>query len=501
LVVLATRRLTLSGFKLSSRRRAAIAIQGFKAVELPVQFALSILAARALSPSQFGIATILISVQALYVAIATFGFDEMLQRALARAAPDEESIILATAFRARALSAGSGLVLASVSAGIFAANGSPLAASVLMLGVAGTTMVAANGYLSVGLARYSVIVPAWGGLASWLLPVALVLSGELTTSAAYIAALAAGSCLRLLICVRWYRRTSVIAHSVRRQLRSAPRLLNTLRAHFALVAYNVTDLVLARHGDVFVAGVVGIATASIGAYALAFQITAACNQFLLLGLGAIGLTRLSEEQDNPAALLATWRRLTVIVATLALGPLSVVVLGAPELVRFALGTKYPGLVTIIDALAATQWAARIGGGGTNIAALLALGRMGYVARTALIGAAVNLLLDASLAPLFGVLGLALGSGLAILGVGVANIHRLVGLTPANPGSRAGQGAGRVVTGGWQAFPFKPLAGLTVVFGVVEAAGVAEADLRVRLILGAVIGTAWLIGCLRELKPR
>ena len=500
-MVLATRRLTLSGLKFSSRRRAAIAIQGFKAIELPVQFVLSILAARALSPSQFGIATILISVQALYVATATFGFDQMIQRTLARAAPDKESTILATAFRARVLSAGSGLVLASVTAGIFAANRSPLAASVLMLGVAGATMVAANGYLSVGLARYSVIVPAWGSLASWVLPVALVLSGRVTTCATYMAALAAGSCLRLLICVGWHRRTSVIARGIRRQLPSAPRLLNTPRAHLALVAYSVTDLVLARHGDVFVAGVVGIAAASIGAYALAFQITSACNQFLLLGLGAIGLTRLSEEQDNPAALLTTWRRLTVIAATLALGPLSIVVLGAPELVRFTLGTKYPDLVTIIYALAATQWAARIGGGGTNTAALLALGRMGYVARTALIGAAVNLLLDAVFAPLFGVLGLALGSGLAILGVGFANIQRLVGLMPADLGDRARQGAGRVVTGRWQTFPFKPLAALTIMFGVVEAAAVAEANVRVRLILGTVIGTAWLIGCLRELKPR
>ena len=60
-----------------SPRLAALTVQGFKAIEQPAQFLLAILAARALPASQYGLATILISIQALYVAVATFGFDEI----------------------------------------------------------------------------------------------------------------------------------------------------------------------------------------------------------------------------------------------------------------------------------------------------------------------------------------------------------------------------------------------------------------------------------------
>ncbi len=497
---MATRSAILSsGRALSTRKRAVVAIQAFKGIELPIQFVLSILAARALPPSQFGIATILSSVQALYVAIATFGFDEMIQRALARSLPADEAGILATALRARAVSAGSGLVLAALGALAFSAGHDySLAVSVLLLGVASSTMVAANGYLSIGLARYSVVTPALSSLLSWVLPVALVIAGAVNSTETYIGALAAGSALRLLISFAWHRRTALIPRGLRKQLHTSPALLKTPRAHLSIATYNVTDLVLARHGDVFVAGLVGIATASIGAYGLAFQVTAACNQFLLLGVGALALTRMSEERDSSAGLLATWRQLTVVAATLAIGPLCLVVLGAPELVKFALGSRYPHLVMIIDALAATQWAARIGGGGTNITALIAIGRMGYVARTALIGASINLVLDACLAPLLGVYGLALGSAMATLVIGAANIQRIVRESRSMLGAPTGSdGSG---TGLMHAFPVRRLAVLTVIFASVEFVGVSEAPVRVRLGLGALVGALWIISCVRELQP-
>jgi hypothetical protein len=143
-------------------------------------------------------------------------------------------------------------------------------------------------------------------------------------------------------------------------------LLEGGHAHASVTLYNLTNQVLARHGDVFVASAIGIASAAVGSYGLAFQVTASANQFLLLGVGALGLSRLSEYGDDRWALAGAWARLTRAAATLALGPLCFIVLMAPELAAYTVGDKYPDFPGLLQALAAAQWAARVTGGGTNI---------------------------------------------------------------------------------------------------------------------------------------
>jgi O-antigen/teichoic acid export membrane protein len=497
-MALSALRSPLAGFQLSARRRAALSVQAFRFVELPTQFALSVLAARALLPSSFGAVTLLISAQAAYVAVATFGFDELIQRNLAHRGVSEPAVILATAARARAISAAAGLALGATGGLIASVTGAHLALAFVYLGVASAAMVAANGYTAVGLAWYDVTLNSLASLLSWVIPVTLVIVGLVTNTTSYMAALAVGAVTRLVVSSYWGWRRGIAVGAIRDRLAAAPRHLDTVRSHVSLVAYNITDLVLARHGDVFAAGLVGLTAASIGAYGLAFQITATCNQVLLLGLGAVGLTRLSEHRDDKLALRDAWTKLTAIAATLAAGPLCVILLTAPELVKYLLGARYPNLVGGIEALVASQWMARIGGGGTNIAALLAIGRTGYVAQSAIAGAAMNVALDLALAPWLGIYGLAVGSGVSVLLVGIVNIRSLIGALGGDASHTARRRLA-AIRARWRGFPYRTLGVLTGAVALAEAAAVGGASEAARLSMAMVMTAAWLVACAYELR--
>lgn len=67
----------------SDRRRAVMWVQVFRSIELPTQFLLGFLAARALSPSDYGVVGLLTSVQTLAVVVISAGYDETTQKSIA----------------------------------------------------------------------------------------------------------------------------------------------------------------------------------------------------------------------------------------------------------------------------------------------------------------------------------------------------------------------------------------------------------------------------------
>ena len=481
----------------TGRRRATFVIQAFKSVELPTQFLLSLLAARELPANQFGIATILISVQAAYFALATFGFDEMLQRAVASARRESQPLILATAYRARLVSCAIGVVLGGAGAALAAALHSGLALPLLWLGIGSAAMVASNMYQAIALATYRVTATAVASYLSWFVPVVLALAGLVHTTGGYMAALAGGSLVRLLVSSSWLTATKDIPRRERIR-RNTARLLGTPAAHASLAAFNITNLVLARHGDVFVAGLVGLSSAVIGSYGLAWQIASAANTFLLIGLGALGLSRMSEYLSDTAAFGRFWYRFTRLAATISLGPMCCLALVAAPATHLLFGTKYPHLAGLLEALLATQWASRITGSGTNIAALIALGRMEYVARTAIISAGLNLVLDAAFSLLVGAYGLAAGSAVATVVVGIWNADQVTRhLAAHDPQGTAGGSTWRIR---WRThYPGLHLAGLSVVFAVSALVGISHAPDGAKFIAAGAISLAWAGACLREAR--
>ena len=366
------------------------------------------------------------------------------------------------------------------------------------LGLASGLTVAANVYQQAALATYDVRSTAAASLLSWLLPILLIWSGAVTTTAGYMAALAFGAGARLALSAAWFHHRSRGFPRPRVFWRGKPLLLDGRGSHGALVVANVTNQVLARHGDVFVAGLVGLAASTIGSYALAFQITAAGNQFLLLGVGAVALSRLAENHLQLDLVRARWRRLTRVAATLAFGPECVIVLAAPEIVHLTVGGKYPGAVGLLRALAATQWAGRLAGGGTNIGALIALGDMRYVAQSALLGASLNLGLDFGLSLLIGPYGLAAGTAIALVVVGLVNIRSLSRTFAGEPGPATSsplKGWGRAM----KELPLAHLGLLTLLFLSAQIVALTTYAPSVRGAMCVGVIAIWVMLCVREVR--
>lgn len=467
---------------------------------MPLQFAVAVLAARALPASDFGVATLLLSIQAIYLGVTGFGYDEALQRAVAGGGGlQQQGTYVATALKGRASAAGCALGLGLLGACVALVLGDQgVAQATFALSVGSAATLLSLPLLSLGFALYRVAVPAAASVAAWTVPAALLAVGQVSTVNGYLAALAVGAVARLVLSTVWLLWASGLPPVDARAVAGAPWLLLTRSGHLSLATFGITNLVLARHGDVFMAGLAGLSTVAIGTYGLAYQITATAGQFLLLGIGALGLTRLSELREDPSAVRRSWVQLTRLAAVLALAPLCTVVLLAPEVASVVGAGKYPELVGLIQALALALWAGRLGGAGTTIGVLIALGMASHVARSAIVAASLNLGLAFGLAVAVGVYGLPIATGLVALVVGAWNTVAA---------ARNLRGAGDVALLGGRAgllrlVPLRLLLGLSAVMLIAVAVGTQADELVARALVLVAILVGWVAMLAREVTwPR
>jgi O-antigen/teichoic acid export membrane protein len=414
--------------------RTALIVQTLRGLELASQFLLAILAAREIGAEQFGAAGVLVSIQTIVAVCGACGFDELVQRAVAQSQGSLASV-LDRALRARLVAA---FLVTAI--GLLAILAVPSIRSsdyfypvcLLTLWTFGT--IISNLYLSAAISLGKVSIPLSASLLSWAMPVGLTVVGCVHDLTSYAGVLALGAVVRLAITLTWaaIRMDCGSRISATMLLRSNNLLLGSFRTHASIVLYNLNNQVLGRHGDILIAGALGLSLASIGAYGLAFQIAATANTFLMIGLGAVAFSKFSAYAHDERFLGAAWRKQSAVAALIAVGPLSVLPLVIPELASLAFSSEYPELQSLVACLCAAQWVNRLTGGGTNIGALLALGQATYVARTSIAGGCVNVILNLCLAPAFGVYGLVMGSGIALGAVGIMNTMRLRRTLGANP---------------------------------------------------------------------
>lgn len=469
--------------KPSPRRRAAIIVQVLRGVELPTQFLLTIIAANTMGPELFGSFGVLLACQAVLIVIAAFGYDELLQRAISRD-PDQLQTHATTALGARTRSAlvvvGLGALTASVS---MATAGNPdLALAILLLALATAGSLVSSIFSSIAVSASSVTIPFSASLLSWVAPLILALSGLVFSLSTFAAALALGSLIRVILSLLWATKKLHLRGPVSEALLISFRvqLLEPPKSHVSILIYALNNQILARHGDMLIAGLLGVSLALLGSYSLAFQITAMANTFLMMGLGTIALSFLAASSKNPKEMGQSWRRISGVAALIAVGPISILALVAPELVSWIFADNYPLLTELILALCVAQWANRVGGGGTNTGSLIAAGMSTTVARTSVGGAVLNITLNLILVPWLGVFGLVAGTGLSVLTIGILNSVALSRALQTRP-------------------PLSLLFGLSIcVIGSVALAAV-ETDTFWRLAMAAVILVVWTLALLRSFK--
>lgn len=407
----------------SPRRRAALTVQLLRGLELPTQFLLTIVAANTMGPELFGSFGILLAFQALLVVAAAYGYDELLQRAIGRD-PAQLKVHATLALGARTRSALLVLVVGAIAAGVLAASMSrmDLAIAVVLLAGASAANLVSTMFTSIAVSTSSVVIPFSASLLSWVAPLVLALSGLVVSLPTYGGALALGAFIRLVLTLLWAIKRMYLGETLRDSLRFnlRLRLLEDRKSHLSIVLYSLNNQVLARHGDMLVAGLLGVSLSLLGSYSLAFQITAMANSFLMMGFGTVALSYLSEQSATPDKLGIAWRKISAVAAIIAVGPISVLALVAPEMVALVFRGEYPFLTELILALCIAQWANRVGGGGTNTGSLIAAGMSATVARSSVGGAILNILLNFAFVPWLGVFGLVVGTAVSLLSVGIMN---------------------------------------------------------------------------------
>jgi hypothetical protein len=117
----------------------------------------------------------------------------------------------------------------------------------------------------------------------------------------------------------------------------------------------------------------------------------------------------------------------------------------------------------------------------------------------MVGAGLNLALDAVLGLTFGVYGLALGTSVALAVVGVANVRRLGREFPPCPGTVGAKGAAFRRPCALQYAPIGGLVGLTSLFAASGVMALLVEETASRAIAVTVVSLVWVSLCLREIR--
>jgi O-antigen/teichoic acid export membrane protein len=203
----------------------------------------------------------------------------------------------------------------------------------------------------------------------------------------------------------WRRARSFLAFSINTQLVRIASLVN----------YQTDKLVIAF----------SVGPAPAGAYELANRVAIAVRQLGLYGPSAVDveLTALVA-RFGLDAVRPRYERLNEIAATLSFPPVLLAMATAPLLLGAWLGHAPPNSIAILVALSAAYLLAVSTGIGYSIA--VAAGQPSVVAKAAVGAAVLNIVLTASLAPVFGIWGV-LGGTVVALSVGAIGqmlmVHR------------------------------------------------------------------------------
>lgn len=157
-----------------------------------------------------------------------------------------------------------------------------------------------------------------------------------------------------------------------------------------------------------------------GAYELANRVALAVRELGVYAVSAVNIeltaimTRFGIERVR-----ARYRRLNEVTAAVTLPPVMLVIATAPLLLTVWLSHAPPDATAVLVGLSVAYLAGASTGVGYAVA--LAAAEPGIVARTSVATALVNIVLTASLAPVFGIWGVLVGTVVALTGGAIAQV--------------------------------------------------------------------------------
>lgn len=265
-----------------------------------------------------------------------------------------------------------------------------------------------------------------GSTLNFIASVAVLLwSGSLVTYAWANAATEAFTILLVLIAAQRVWRQRLVAFPTRAVVREV--LSYSIRVQASWLA----DLVNMTADRIIIGVFVDVRAA--GAYALGASVASGIRSVGVLTVSAMIPTATAEIVDRASsAVRGLFRRYAPLTLGLSFPVFTLGMLSAPFLIMAWLGERPDDAVTVLIVLLAA-YAANVATG-VPTTTLLADGKPGFVSGNAMATAAVNVALSLALAPLLGLWGVLIGTGVAIIGLSavlIARFMRLYGLTRAD----------------------------------------------------------------------
>jgi O-antigen/teichoic acid export membrane protein len=407
--------------------------QASRVIELGAAYALSVVAARALGPTMFGVYSVAMSAVTLSYFATSLGLNEVLNVHVPRLREQPGRV----AFLLRALFAQRVVIAALLALGF--AIGAPWVAKVWrepalgpLLRVGAIYVFFYNvslllEYFHMGayevprVSRARILVQLLG------LAAALAALAQHWPATRLLAALAASAALG----VAW------LAWGARHALRGPgePFDLGSLRAFGLTVwATNFLTFFLGRQSDVLLVGFFRPGTAEAGCYAAASLLVNLLASALLMGSEGVSLAAFSELdlRVDRGGLGRLWSLHLKIDQLLSVPLLIFGARFAPDIVGSIYSKSFTPAALLLQSYVAAWVLARITGGGTNMTLLYAINRPRLPLVLYGVCGLANLGLNLVLVPRYGAAGAVLGTGLAIVGSSVAScllVARHTGTAP------------------------------------------------------------------------
>lgn len=406
----AARRPSLESRRMAGLARNALQIQIAKMAQIGSALIASMLLARAVGPTGLGEYALALALAVLLQGLFSFGFEDLVLARGPRAGGDTPDALslYRQALRGRVAAAAALLTVAGASFVLLgdAAFGFSTSSVVPLI----FAYAALNGVATLGAAVQACRRRAGGTSAldaTWAVLVTatygvLFYSGELTTERALLALVAAQALVTIGYAV-------ILLPLVRSEARGA-RFSG--REASVFWANGLLSIGVGKTSDVLAMRAAGAPKSDVGLFNAAFSANLTASSVLVQGAGTmayVGLGSVFGRQDR-SAIADAWRTAVALTAFLSF-PLIALCVAAPGLVLSVLfGPEFDGAQWPLVALSLLTVVARTTGGGANQALLFLSERQGLVVRIRLACVFANIVLDVVAYQLFGLVGVAIASG-------------------------------------------------------------------------------------------
>lgn len=376
-----------------------------RGVRLGGGLAVSVLVARALGPSEFGLLSYAFTIALFATATATLGGDGILVRELVQQ-PDDAPHILGSAALLRLVAGMLGLALAGVAAALLRPDDAMLSGLTLILGIAAP--LAASQVIDLWFQarrqpRDAVLARIGAFAASAALRVGLIYTDAPLSAFAW--AIGGEALVGALAALLVYRRAGGRVRAWRFSRKQTHLLLHD---GLPLLAASLLVTLYLRIDQVMIGGLLG--DAPLGIYAAAVRLA---EPWVILPTTVIAAALPRLVALHAADQAAFERRMTQLYAAIAAYGYAIglaVTLAAGAVVPFLLG---PAFREAIPSVIVLTWAGLFAAlGSARGAYLTALGQTHLHTPTVVLGALANVLLNVWLIPAYGLLGAAFASLIA-----------------------------------------------------------------------------------------